>query len=506
MQLRLPGLYFPSRSSFSATTPPRPPIFHPDLVSLQLCHPGLGFSIQIQFLCNSASQASIFPSRSIVRLQFFAWTSLTVLLPQNFAVVRLQFFAWASLTVLPPQNFAVVRLQFFAWTSLAVLLPQNFAVVRLQFFAWASLTVLPPQNFAFVRLQFFARASLTVLPPQNFAVVRLQFFAWASLTVLPPQNFAVVRLQFFAWTSLTVLPPQNFAVVRLQFFAWTSVTVLLPQNFAVVRLQFFAWASLTVLPPQNFAVVRLQFFARASPTVLPPQNFAVVRLQFFAWASLTVLPPQNFAVVRLQFFAWTCVTVLPPLFGSLSFGPQVPGEDSGHGGAPLSLDYLGPCLHPPFFYRHSAYLVWESGHGGAPPFQVSFPRIVSWVRRVPLLSFEGIAAIAGRPPPWTYTVPVFISCLLFQHHASLPLWFGKAAMAARPLSTSFPFTPPLTPKPISYWIIFSLVDLSHWLSVLPLQPSAGIAAMAVRPPPWTHPVPSFISWLLFQHRTDSLSG
>ena len=141
---------------------------------------------------------------------------------------------------------------------------------------------------------------------------------------------------------------------------------------------------------------------------------------------------------------WKCSSPLSfslCLFGSLSFGPQIPGEDSGHGGAPLSSDYLGTCLHIPLlFSRHSAYLVWESGHGGTPPFQVSFPRIVSWVRRVPLLSFEGIAAIAERPPPWTHTVPVFISCLLFQHHGSLPLWLGKAAMAERPLSTSFALT------------------------------------------------------------------
>ena len=39
--------HFPSRSSLSATTPSRRPIFDPDLVSLQLRLPGVLFSIQI---------------------------------------------------------------------------------------------------------------------------------------------------------------------------------------------------------------------------------------------------------------------------------------------------------------------------------------------------------------------------------------------------------------------------------------------------------------------------
>ena len=44
-------------------------------------------------------------------------------------------------------------------------------------------------------------------------------------------------------------------------------------------------------------------------------------------------------------------------------------EDSGHGDAPRT----SMALAPPhaLFSRHSAYLVWESAHGGATPFQVS---------------------------------------------------------------------------------------------------------------------------------------
>ena len=44
--------YFRSRSRSSSTTPSTRPIFHPDLVSLQLRLPGLLFSIQIYFPCN----------------------------------------------------------------------------------------------------------------------------------------------------------------------------------------------------------------------------------------------------------------------------------------------------------------------------------------------------------------------------------------------------------------------------------------------------------------------
>ena len=55
--------HFPSRSSLSATTPSRRPIFDPDLVSLQLRLPGVLFSIQISFLFNYAFHTSYFPSR-----------------------------------------------------------------------------------------------------------------------------------------------------------------------------------------------------------------------------------------------------------------------------------------------------------------------------------------------------------------------------------------------------------------------------------------------------------
>ena len=65
----------------------------------------------------------------------------------------------------------------------------------------------------------------------------------------------------------------------------------------------------------------------------------------------------------------------------------------------------------PFKYLHaldcnSISLVWESGHCGAPPFQMSVFRIVYWcVGYLSNLSFEETATIAVRPLPWIHPIP-----------------------------------------------------------------------------------------------------
>ena len=132
---------------------------------------------------------------------------------------------------------------------------------------------------------------------------------------------------------------------------------------------------------------------------------------------------------------------------------------------------------------------WDRGHYGAPPsldLQVTIsPRLFVDLRPV-ICPWCGTAANAERPL-FGKAAMAARPLSSISLHASLNIqhaWFGKAAMAARPLSKY----------------------LSSGSSPRCVGSFEGIAAIAVRPPPWTHPVPSDISWLIFQHRTDSLSG
>ena len=130
---------FPSRSSFSATTPSRPPIFHPDLVSLQLGLPGLHFSIQIY--CKVA----------VLRVDFSYRTSAPKFCSCKVAVLRVGFPYRTSARKFCSCKVAVLRVGFPYRTSARKFCSCKEAVLRVrQFFAWASLTV---QYFAVIRLQ-----------------------------------------------------------------------------------------------------------------------------------------------------------------------------------------------------------------------------------------------------------------------------------------------------------------------------------------------------------------
>ena len=85
------------------------------------------------------------------------------------------------------------------------------------------------------------------------------------------------------------------------------------------------------------------------------------------------------------------------------------------------------------------------------------------------------------------------------------------ALSNKQARGSTPWTIVSPDSPCYLWFYYSLtvtasVALRTRTNALSVCLSFEGTAIAVHSPSWTDPVPSFISWLIFQHRIDSLSG
>ena len=99
---------------------------------------------------------------------------------------------------------------------------------------------------------------------------------------------------------------------------------------------------------------------------------------FTSVSFVTYFPTHRVTILDLGKRPWRCAPfsnlcplVLHCLFSSSASPPTWSGKAAMAVCPPFK--YIFPCLFVTFIS-----LVWESGHGGAPPFQVSFFRLVSW--------------------------------------------------------------------------------------------------------------------------------